>query len=239
MAGPAVVEIVLDGAGRNALGTALMTDLADRLDAAGDAPVLLTGANDAFSAGLDLKEIAGLDADGMLAFLRRLGRLTDRLFNHPGPTVAVVNGHAIAGGCILAVACDHRVGTTNPKAMIGLNEVALGLRFPPGLLEILKYRVPRIEAVILGSALHPPQQALALGLLDELADDPLAVGRERIRALASSALESYAAAKRDLRRGVGGDPDAERVFLEEVLPVWTSDALRQRIRGFLDRPKRA
>jgi enoyl-CoA hydratase len=228
-----VVEIVLDSPGKNALGTALMTELAERLDAAGDAPVLLTGSNGAFSAGLDLKEVASLDADGMLSFLRRLGRLTDRLFHHPGPTVAVVNGHAIAGGCILAVACDHRIGTTNPKAMIGLNEVALGLRFPPSLLEILKYRVSRLEAVILGSALHPPARALELGLLDELADDPLAVGRERLAALASSPADAYAAAKKDLRRGIGGDADAERLFLEEVLPVWTSDALKTRIAGFL------
>lgn len=230
-----MTEIVLEGPAKNALGTPLMVALAEKLEAAGDSPVLLTGSGDAFSAGLDLKEIVGLDAPAMLAFLRQLGRVVELLFNHPAPTVAVVNGHAIAGGCILAASCDHRVGTTNTKALIGLNEVALGLRFPPGLLQILRYRVNRLDAVILGSALHSPQGALALGLLDELADDPMAVGRERLRALSANPRATYAAAKRDLRRGIGGDRDAERVFLEEVLPVWTSNELKDTVRAFLER----
>ena len=52
-----------------------------------------------------------------------------------------MNGHAIAGGCIVAMACDVSIATTDPKAQIGLNEVAIGLRFPPGILRFVKARI--------------------------------------------------------------------------------------------------
>ncbi|MEQ1508075.1 MAG: enoyl-CoA hydratase/isomerase family protein [Myxococcota bacterium] len=233
-----MIEVRLEGRAKNALSTEVMTRLEEALGEAGGRPVLLTGAGDAFSAGLDLKEIAGLDPDGMLAFLRRLGSVVEALFRYPGPTVAAVNGHAIAGGCVIAAACDHRVGPTDPRAMLGLNEVALGLRFPPGILEILRYRIARLEPVVLGSALMDPARALSYGLLDELADDPVAVGRQRLAALAALPAAAYASTKRDLRGPVrSADAEAERRFLADVLPVWTSPELRTRIAAFLERKR--
>src|SRR5579859_1137554 len=136
-----MIEIVLDGPGKNSLGTDMMTFLLARLEAAGGQPVLLRGAGDSFSAGLNLREVAGLDREGMARFLELLERCMSTLYVYPGPTVALVNGHAIAGGCILALACDHRVAVSRPSVKIGLNEVALGLRFPPRVLAIVRGRV--------------------------------------------------------------------------------------------------
>lgn len=235
-----MVEIVLEGPGKNALGSQLMVQVRERLAAAGGAPVLLTGAGDALSAGLDLNEVGSLEPAGMEQFLRRLEDLVTALFHYPGPTVAAVNGHAIAGGAILALCCDHRVCTADPRARIGLNEVALGLRFPPRVLAMVRYRVPGpgLEQVLLGAGLHGPADALRLGLVDEIAQDPGSVARARLAALAAHPAEAYAATKRDLRGSIGRpDAEAERAFLAEVLPVWTSDALRARIRGFLERKR--
>jgi len=92
-----VVEIKLDGPAKNALGTEMILYVTEALQAAGGKPVLLTGTADAFSAGLDLKEVASLDASGMATFLRRLEEMAAALYCYPGPTVALVNGHAIAG----------------------------------------------------------------------------------------------------------------------------------------------
>jgi Delta3-Delta2-enoyl-CoA isomerase len=236
-----VVEVKLEAPGKNALGTEHMQRVLAELRAAGGAPVLLTGAGDAFSAGLNLKEVASLDTPGMEAFLRLLGDLTRELFDYPGPTVALVNGHAIAGGCVLALCCDLRVGVPNPRAKIGLNEVALGLRFPPSILKILAHQLTPSgqNRVILGAGLHSPADALALGILDLLPADAEAAASEArasLAALAAHPAAAYAAAKADLRRGVSAaDAEDERSFLDDVLPVWAGDELKQRIAAVLAR----
>lgn len=228
--------IRIDGPGKNALGTARMSELLGAVEAAGDAPLLLTGAGDAFSAGLDLKEIHAADAPTMERFLSLLTELVARLHHHPAPTVAAVNGHAIAGGCLLALVCDVRIATTNPRCRIGLNEVALGLRFPPRVFALARSRMaPHLETeILLGAGLHGPEDALRLGLVDRLSDDPVAAATAEIARLGAYPPEAYAAAKRDLRAGSEpSDPDLERRFREEVLPVWSGPELKARIAAFL------
>jgi enoyl-CoA hydratase/carnithine racemase len=233
-----VLEIHLEAAGMNALGTPLLERVEAILDSASGQPILLTGEGPAFSAGLDLKEVAGLDLEGMKTFLGRLERVSNKLFNHPAPTVACVNGHAIAGGCILAIACDYRVAANVDHARIGLNEVAIGLRFPPMILRLLRYRLgdSNLEKAVLGGRLHSPQAALDLGLVDEVADDALAVAKKHLAALSSHPPDAYAAAKAALRSGVT-DVSAEesRAFVEEVVPVWVSEPVKAQIRAVLTR----
>ncbi len=216
----------------------MMEDLLQRIEEADGEPLLLTGAGDAFSAGLDLKEIRQADAQAMRRFLHLLVTLVARLYHYPGPTVAAVNGHAIAGGCLLVLACDYRIATPDPRARIGLNEVALGLCFPPRLLAICRDRIParHQHPILLGAALHPPQEALRTGLVDALADDPLARGEELLHVLARHPAAAYRATKRALRDGVDAvDPAAERAFEEEVLPVWSGPAIKERLDAVLAR----
>lgn len=236
--GGIVIDIVMDGPAKNALGSKMMDFLEAELDAAGGEPVRLTGAGDAFCAGLDLKEVASLDAGAMQGFLEKLERVCAKLFDYPGPTVAWVNGHAIAGGAILALCCDVRVASNVAKARIGLNEVAIGLRFPPGILRIVRARLAPAQAAeaILGAALHDPQNARRVGLVDEVVAlvEADAHTRHRLEALAAHPSAAYAASKQDLGRGVTSVPDAERKrFLDEVLPTWTDEGTRTRILSVL------
>ena len=229
-------EITMDGPGKNSLGTTMMTFLLAKIAEANGRPILLTGAGDAFSAGLDLMEVAAADAAAMGKFLDTLESLMAALFAYPGPTAAVVNGHAIAGGCILTLCCDHRVALRSPKTRIGLNEVALGLRFPPRVLGIVRHRVPpgELERVILGAGLHDPDAALRLGLIDEVSDEPRAAAEKRLAVLASHPAPAYAAAKHDLRaHRVAVDPADDARFKREALPSWTSPELKAKIRAVL------
>ena len=231
-----MIEIKIEGPGKNALGADLMASLLEQVRAARGRPILLTGAGDSFSAGLNLKEVAALDAAGMETFLRLLGDLAAELFDYPGPSVALVNGHAIAGGCVLAVCCDWSVGANSPRARIGLNEIALGLRFPARLLRMLRYRLPNLDRILLPAGLHSPEEALRLGLLDEVAtpEEAEACARARLEALAKHPAAGYAAAKADLRANVTRvDPEEERAFLQEVIPVWTADELKATVRAML------
>jgi enoyl-CoA hydratase len=229
-------ELTISGPGKNALGTKVMEALLARLRASGDEPLLVTGAGDAFSAGLDLKEVAALDPPGMGRFLLLLDDLIDALYQHPGPTVACVNGHAIAGGCVLVLCCDHRVAADDPAIRIGLNEVALGLEFPPKILALARRRVPRrwLERVLLDADLHPPRTACELGLVDGVSADPMRVARERLERLAAHPRAVYAATKRSLRAGaLDLSAEARRWFREGVVPAWCAPATKERVRARL------
>ncbi len=231
-----MVEVRIEGPGKNALGTALIQSVLDQIEAADGAPLLLVGAGDAFSAGLNLKEVGSLDPDGMAAFLERLEDFFRTVWLYPGPTVAAVNGHAIAGGCILAMCCDHAVATDNPKARIGLNEVAIGLRFPPALLAFVRATVSaqHRNEVLLGAGLHGPQDALRLGLVQAVDSDPVAKAQAVLAKLARHPAEAYRATKMDLRDGVMTATNEERAaFQREVVPFWTSPALKEMIRKLL------
>lgn len=231
-----MVEIRIDGPGKNALGTARMQELLDAVRAADGAPLVITGANDAFSAGLDLKEVYQADLALMEVFLERLTTLLVEVFHHPAPTVAAINGHAIAGGALLALVCDHRIMTTSPRARVGLNEVALGLRFPPRILGMVQRRIDpsHRHEVLLGAGLHGPEDALRLGFADALSDDPLAAAHAWIETVGGYPRDAYTAAKERLNAGadeVGAADDAR--FREEVLPVWVGETIKSTIAGFL------
>ncbi len=235
-----MIDLVLEGPGKNALSSVMMRDVQARLAAGAGAPVLLTGSGDAFSAGLNLVEIAAFDEAGMRAYLELLEETIRALFLYPGPVVAFVNGHAIAGGCIFTLCADHRVCAPNPGVKIGLNEVALGLRFPRSVLQLVRRRVASqgLDEVVLGAQLHAPQGALRLGMIDELGD--LELARTRLATLARHPAEIYAATKAELREGVLVDDPAQlRAFLDQALPVWTAPALKQRLLGFLKPSARA
>jgi enoyl-CoA hydratase len=237
---PQTYELTIAGPGKNALGSGLMEKLLGQLREAGDRPLLLGGTGDVFSAGLDLKEVATLDPLGMERFLLLLDDLVDALFGYPGPTVACVNGHAIAGGCVLVLCCDLRVAADDPRIRIGLNEVALGLEFPPKILALVRSRTPRraLERIVLEGGLHAPRSALELGLVDEVAADASRVAREHLERLAVHPRPVYAATKRTLREGALCLSDEQRrYFREHVVPAWCAPATKERVRAALE-PRR-
>ncbi len=224
--------LVLDAPGKNSLSTVLMESILTRLDEAKNRPILLVGQGDAFCAGLNLKEVASLDAPSMETFVRLVEDLMVRLFDHPAPTIACVNGHAIAGGCILTLCCDYRVCTDAPSVRVGVNEVALGLTFPPKISRIVECRVPprALHEVVLRSRLYSPQDALRLGLVDELAVDPRACAEERMLEFAALPRDAYASSKRALHQGVTAiDDKLYASKIAEIMPIWTHESVRERV----------
>lgn len=135
-------------------------------------PTVLTGEGKIFSAGLNLVELADVDRPAMEDFVERFSVLMAQTLTARYPLVAAVNGHAVAGGCVLAMACDYRVGTAGAYK-IGMNEIAIGLTLPAIVTEILRGKLTAEHArtVILGGALYTPGEAAGVGLLDEVAPD--------------------------------------------------------------------
>jgi enoyl-CoA hydratase len=232
------IDIVLKAPGRNAMSTGLMTDLRAQLRAAAGRPLLLTGGDGAFCAGLNLKEVMALDLEGMRRFLDLLEATIEELYCYPGPLVVAVNGHAIAGGCVITLCGDHRVMQDDPALRIGLNEVALGLEFPPRVFAAVQRRVaPRsLERVVLEAALYDPPTALTLGLIDAVATDPVAVAREHLARLAAHPVDSFRATKRTLRgTALPVTIERQRWFHDELVPKWVAPELRARIEARLSK----
>jgi len=127
----------------NALDIELCDALAARfkeLRKSGEKAVVLTGQGKIFSAGVDLKRLSSGGADYIRQFLPALHRLYEAIFFHPKPVVAAINGHAIAGGCVLACCADRRI-MGREAGRIGVTEILVGVPFPALAFEIVRSAV--------------------------------------------------------------------------------------------------
>ena len=199
-----IAEIRLSCGRANALNPLSLTAIDRALDqalGAGARGVVVTGYDRFFSAGLDLVTLYDLAPTSLDAFMREFDRVMLRVFAFPRPLVAAIGGHAIAGGCVLALAADVRVMAIGP-ARIGLNEVRLGLPFPASALEIARHAVSPtfLEAVLGEGELYGAPQALVRGLVQDLtAGDVAASSHEACRRLAVSPAGPFAGIKAALR----------------------------------------
>src|SRR6185503_9087711 len=137
-----VARVTLQSGKVNAIGADFLHGFGALLDQHADARALvITGAGNAFSAGLDLPSLIDLDRPTMRRFIDLFDAFMLRIFELPIPVVAAINGHAIAGGCVLALQCDVRIAA-DKEARIGLNETQLGIGLPAVVLETLRGQVP-------------------------------------------------------------------------------------------------
>ncbi|MEW6319552.1 MAG: enoyl-CoA hydratase/isomerase family protein [Acidobacteriota bacterium] len=225
----------------SAIDVALCDAIGKELDAvtASSAKALvITGTGSSFSAGLDLFQIL----EGGSAYLQRLVPALDRMLRGvltcPKPVVAAVNGHAIAAGCILAAACDHRVMAEGPSR-IGVPEMALGLPFPPLALEIVLARVapPAARTLVYSARTVHAEEAVELGLVDETAEAQLVLDRARQVAEQLSLIpaRAFALTKKAFYTPVLGRADALRSDERALMDVWSAPATTAAIRAYLEK----
>ena len=216
-----------------------MNSLLDDALAARARALVITGYDSFFSAGLDLPALDALDERAMGAFMTGFSRTMLRLFELPLPVVAAVNGHAIAGGCVLALQADVRIGAGS-DLRIGLNEVQLGIGLPYLVLETLRAQVspPSLLPIAQEGRLFSPDEAVAVGLLHEVVPPDQFEQRALGRAMELGTLPSaaFGAVKLGLRSPVGQrirelqEQDAGR-----WTQLWSSDEGRERRRRAIER----
>lgn len=209
------------------------------LDAAGPAAVVFTGAGRAFSAGVDLHRIIDGGEAYVRAFLPALDDAFRAVLTVGKPVVAALNGHAIAGGAILAAACDHRVMASG-TGTIGVTELLVGVPFPPTALEILGHaygeRAAR-RAVLTGDALTP-EEALAAGRVDELApaDDVMETAVARAHRLArQTSPDTFRLTKTELQASIHERLARLRpAFDPQVIEIWVRAVEDGRLQRYMD-----
>jgi enoyl-CoA hydratase len=231
-----VVVVRMAGPRGNALSPAFIKELslalyrAEQLCGDVDEPkacgIVLAGKDGAFCGGLDLKEGHAMDRGGVAAWVDAFEALFLQLFAVRVPVVAALTGSAIAGGAVLALACDERVGPLpGSKAAstfaFGLTEVTLGLPFPSAALEIARFSVG-IENhvdVLLRGRRFDVKETFTRNLVDELANDVVGAAVERARSWQGLSARAVGKTKLDLRhdaltRARARAIESRRVFVE-------------------------
>jgi enoyl-CoA hydratase len=210
----------------NALDVATLGEIASYLDRAAPDPavraLVVTGAGSIFSAGLNVNEVLDHEKDRTGVLLDALRDALVGLFRFPKPTVAAINGPAIAGGCILACACDKRLIAAG--ARIGATELKVGVAFPVFAVELLRHACgSSAEQLMFDAALLDAEEACACGLAHQVvtADSLAATATELATQLAGLAKAS----SRRVALAVLDD-DACRRLDGQVLDHWRDDQTR-------------
>lgn len=225
---------------RNAMDAQAWTELSAALDDAVDRAergVILTGAGDrAFIAGADIGELVQREPLENLAGLGQ--RVTAQIEHLPVPTVAALNGHALGGGCEIALACDHRIAV--PTAKLGQPEVAIGVL--PGAGGTV--RLPRLvgygkalELILTGEAVTA-DEAHRIGLVNAVCEphDLLPAARRFLDTVASRGTTAVQVVRQVLKAGAAGGEHAA-LLLERLASVaaYTDPERRRRMNEFLNR----
>jgi len=230
---------------RNAISYELIEDLLAALDEISKSPALvlvLTGAGKAFCSGMDLdnlKALAGRSPEQSLSDSETMARLFRSLYDFPKPTIAAVNGAAIAGGCGLATLCDFTLAVSDAK--FGYTEVRIG--FVPAIVSTFLLRQvgeKRVRDLLLTGRIIGAEEAYRIGLVNEIVSPEALL--ERARELAAQLMENSPASltctKRLLSDHARGELDAQiQSAVRENAAIRATHDFREGIASFLEKRK--
>lgn len=226
----------------NAMDVELCAALIDRMDelrASGSPPFILTAKGSIFSAGVDLKRLLHGGVDYVREFLPLLAQSFRSVFEYPGPVVAALNGHAVAGGCVLACAADRRI-MADGGARVGIPELRVGVPFPASAIELMRSTLSpaRFRGLVYGGAALDARAAMEWGLVDDLvaAADLMAAAIAAAQALARIPGGAFRVTKAQLRLPALQRMDAaEAVAGDLVMRQWTSAETTAAVRSHVER----
>jgi 3,2-trans-enoyl-CoA isomerase len=195
---------------------------------------ILTGAGKFFSFGLDVPQLYDHSPAQFRSFVQSFCALCRQLFLFPKPIVAAVNGHAVAGGCVLLLPCDARVAADIPMK-IGLTEITLGASLFAGTVEMLRYWLTNqhAERLLLVGSMFDAREAQRIGLFDQIVEPGSlqAAALQKTTELATHYGYGYQVLRRHIRQPVADQWMArEDVSIDEFVRIWYSPEVRRRAR---------
>ena len=209
--------------------------------ASGSKALVITGTGSAFSAGVDLFKVLDGGAAYLARFLPAMKAFFQTLLTFPKPAVAAVNGHAIAGGCITAAACDHRI-MARGTGRIGVPELSVGVPFPTLPFVIVGARVApsSFRQLVYSGRTVLADEALALGLVDEVVEPDALLQRacEHAETLAKIPAVTFALTKRTFIAPLLERVEASAGLNAEAQAAWDSPEVQARVREYLEQTVR-
>lgn len=225
----------------NALNLELLEAIYESLGTLENSPAragIITGQGSVFGAGVDLPELVAGGEDYVRKFLPMLVKVFERLARFPKPLVAAINGHAIAGGAIIALACDQRL-VARGTARIGLTEIQVGVPFPAWALEIARFATPaeHFSTLICTGRTWAADDALAQGLVDEVVEPERLDERsfEVARELGGLLPETFKTTKLAVRRPLFEAVERTAAGDAAVIDAWCSGAVIEQMKAFAER----
>jgi len=226
----------------NALDLELLLELREclaNLRRASIRGLVLTGTGSSFSAGVDLYRVLQGGPEYITRFLPALESALRELFQFPHPVVAAVNGHAIAGGCVIVAACDYRI-MAEGNGRIGLTELIVGVPFPALPLEIIRACVAsqHFQSTVYTGRTYLPTEAVTIGFIDEIVTPDLLLARavETAECLAGIPSRPFELSKSQIRREALERADRYAVEYDAaVAATWAAPETHQLIEAYLRR----
>lgn len=223
----------------SALDLELCQALAEAIDTAAESSsvrsLIITGTGKIFSAGVDLPRLIDSGPDYVQPFLEALDACLQALFVFPKPAVAAINGHAIAGGAILAFACDYRIMSSG---RIGVPELLVGVPFPPLAAEIVRFGIPpqQLRSTLLFGETIDFEKAHVNGVIDETVSVDFLITRAKEIAtrLSDVAPQAFRITKRQIREPyLRNAAHMATTYIDEIDELWASPESHSRIRAYL------
>lgn len=224
-----IAEVLLRRGKVNALNEQTVEEIAAKfqtLAAEGDIhAVILTAEGPFFSFGFDIPEFLSYSKESFSRFLKKFTALYTYLFTYPKPVVAALNGHAIAGGCMLALACDYRIMVSG-KPKISLNEITFGSSVFAGSTAMLKFLTggKQAQEILFRGSMFSAEEAVKVGLVDQVTDRKLMETAQKVAAeLAAQNGEAFYSIKRLLREPIVEEMTVrEEQSIREFVDIWYS-----------------
>ncbi|MBY0542524.1 MAG: enoyl-CoA hydratase/isomerase family protein [Sphingobacteriaceae bacterium] len=234
--------ITLNRGKSNSLNREMVTELTDMLsnieNDSNIGGVMITGREHFFSAGLDLIELYEYNEEEAKSFWHLFLNFTAKITAFKKPMVAAINGHSPAGGCVIALACDARV-MAEGKYIIGLNEVPVGIIVPNCIFSLYSFWLGKANATrsLLEGKLFNPEEALAIGLVDELVkpESILTAAERRVRKYMAFERTTWSQSKVNIRRELIDATSADQsADLDIMLKQWWAPSTRAILKTVID-----
>ena len=196
--------------------------------------VIITGKGKFFSFGFDVPEFLTYSKSDFIRYLEKFTDLYTYMFQFPKPIVAALNGHTIAGGCMLATACDFRLMASG-KGKISLNEITFGAPVFGGSAEMLRFCVGsrNAQSILYSGAMYSAEEALELGLVDQVSSEDGLTGdaRKVAQELGEKDSSAFRSIKKLLRKSVAEEMvKHEKDYILEFADIWYSQTTWEKLK---------
>ena len=225
----------------NAMDIEFCRELSERLNQLAESncrAVVFSSCVKVFSAGVDLFRLLKEPKSYVNHFMGAIEECFHDLFEFPKPLVAAINGHAVAGGCVMAAACDYRL--IAERAMIGVPELRVGVPFPPIAMETMRFVASpqSFQAMINLGATYHDAEATSVGLADRVVESPVVLDSaiEVAQQLLAVPAEVFRMTKQQARLpALRNVLETEKKFGDQIHALWNSSEIRNTIQDYVDR----